>query len=66
MTAVRYVAGVIGALLVFAAFTYKGTYNGVFVYGRRKPDNPPNPVVRVLFFIGGLLIVWAALTGRIR
>ncbi|HEY3455104.1 MAG TPA: hypothetical protein VGK64_10920 [Bryobacteraceae bacterium] len=65
MTGVQYVATGVGVLLVIAAFIYKGTYNGVFVYGRREPHNPPNFVVRVLFFVGGVLIVWAALTGRI-
>jgi uncharacterized integral membrane protein len=65
MTGVQYVAAGVGALLVLAAFIYKGTYSGVFVYGRREPDNPPNLAVRVLFFVGGVLIVWAALTGRI-
>ena len=65
MTAVQYVATAVGALLVIGAFIYKGTYNGVFVHGRREPDYPPNLAIRVLFFVAGLAIIWAALTGRI-
>jgi hypothetical protein len=65
MTAVQYVATAMGAILVLAFFIYRGTYNGMFVHGRREPDNASNPVVRVLFFIVGLVIVWAALTSRI-
>jgi len=66
MTAEQNGSVAVGALLVLAAFFYTGSYKGAFVYGRRKPDYPPNFLMRVIFLLGGLLIIWAAVTDRLR
>lgn len=60
MTSVQYVEVAIGILLIYGAFFYEGSYNGVFGNQGRKPDYPPQMIERIVFFIGGILIVWFA------
>ena len=51
-----------GAFLMLVAVIYSGSFDGAFVRGRRPPDHPPKLIVRIIFFIAGVLVIWDALT----
>lgn len=65
MTMIQWTVAIFGALLMLGAFTLRGTYNEPFVRTPREPDNPPTRTARVALFVGGVAVVWCALTGRV-
>ena len=45
----------IGVLLIVGGFVHTGSYNRAFARG--KPDYQPNPVVRAMFLVFGVLLI---------
>ena len=45
----------IGTISLLLGFFYSGSYNKAMPPARRKPDNPPNMLMRAIFIIIGLV-----------